>query len=115
MLDIALYYQIGIIGPAVATLFVYAIHASYMVWKGSKIIDLNVKDILPLRNIGNQLLRLIVPFGIGIAARIAISQLHLSVVIEFILIYAVYLLAVVAINFKPAIKLVKEINNLKLV
>lgn len=114
-LDILLYYQMGIVGPAVATLIVNLIHASYMIWKGAKIIGVPVAKLLEPVNAVRQLGKLAVPMACGFLFRIVIGQFGMNVIVEFILIYAVYLLLVFVFNYKSALNLIKEINHLKLV
>lgn len=114
-LDILMYYQMGIIGPAVATLIVNLVHASYMVWKGSKIIGVSAVKLLDPSNAIHQIGKLAIPMAGGLAFRMLIGQFGMSVVAEFILIYAVYLALVLLLNYKSALSLIKEINQLKLV
>ena len=113
VLDISLYYQMGVAGPAVATLIVGLMHAAYMIWKGALIIQVPVKALFNVGKTVAQLVKLVIPLAIGFLFRCVLQRAGLDVVMEFVLIYAVYLIAVFAVNFQTALRLVKEINHLR--
>jgi len=114
-LDILLYFQMGIVGPAVATLIVNIINTLYMVWKGARIISVSPVMLIDPRKVIWQLSRFALPLAVGIVIKLLIGPLGIHIAIEFLLIYTVYLVCMLAVNYRTAVSLIKEINQLKLV
>lgn len=115
ILNIIFFKTMGIIGPAVSTVLITLALSSVMLFRSAKLLNTTVRKLIQYK----QMILIAFECAIfGVLAsilRIYIAKIGMSSLLSFVIVYAVYILPLVIINFRKILSLLRGINKVKMV
>lgn len=113
ILNIVLYKAIGFSGPAVATVIVTFLLSAVMLFRSGKLLDCSVARLLNIKR-GALLLAECIVCAFAVHS-LGNAFIHTqNAVLRFVVMYGVYGIVVGLLNVKYVLKLLKNINNIKM-
>lgn len=113
VLNIILYKSMGFVGPAVATVIVTSMLSFVLLYRSGKLLKCSISDLLDLKRAALLLAECAVcAFA---ANRLGAMFIHTeNALLRFIVLYGAYAIVIGLLNIKHILKLLKDINNIKM-
>lgn len=115
ILNILFYHFWGLYGPALSTFLVTLVMNVLMLIEGTRIIHCKLNDIFDLKEMKNFLIQLIFIGFIMLIIKIALNKyfLNVSYFVELLIVYGMYLLIMILLNYKKILLVIKNMNKIK--
>lgn len=119
VLDIGLYYlldifNIGMLGPAIATCVVTMVYALIMLGKSKKVVGASINEIVDIKHMVKYILELVLIAFVTALIRKFLIAIEVQRYLCMIICCSVYCAIIFAIHLKDYEKLIHQINRLKL-